>query len=225
MKYFIEGGDLPYVKVLLEAGEAMISEAGGRTWAKGDYVTETTSEGGMGKALGRMFAGESLFLSKYTAQGPVEMAFASSFPGSIMAVELAPGQSIIAQKSAFLCATYGVDLAIHFQKRAGAGFFGGEGFIMQRITGPGLVFFEIDGNVVNYNLQAGERLVCDTGVLALMDPSCTMDIQMVKGMKNVFFGGEGLFDTTVTGPGRVVLQSMTKSGLAKMLAPFIGGNS
>jgi uncharacterized protein (TIGR00266 family) len=225
MKYFIEGGDLPYVKVLLEPGEAMISEAGGRTWAKGDYVTETTSEGGMGKALGRMFAGESLFLSKYTAQGPVEMAFASSFPGSIMAVELAPGQSIIAQKSAFLCATYGVDLAIHFQKRAGAGFFGGEGFIMQRITGPGLVFFEIDGNVVNYNLQAGERLVCDTGVLALMDPSCTMDIQMVKGMKNVFFGGEGLFDTTVTGPGRVVLQSMTKSGLAKMLAPFIGGNS
>lgn len=225
MKYFIEGGDLPYVKVLLEPGEAMISEAGGRTWAKGDYVTETTSEGGMGKALGRMFAGESLFLSKYTAQGPVEMAFASSFPGSIMAVELAPGQSIIAQKSAFLCATYGVDLAIHFQKRAGAGFFGGEGFIMQRITGPGLVFFEIDGNVVNYNLQAGERLVCDTGVLALMDPSCTMDIQMVKGVKNVFFGGEGLFDTTVTGPGRVVLQSMTKSGLAKMLAPFIGGNS
>jgi uncharacterized protein (TIGR00266 family) len=225
MKYFIEGGDLPYVKVLLEPGEAMISEAGGRTWAKGDYVTETTSEGGVGKALGRMFAGESLFLSKYTAQGPVEMAFASSFPGSIMAVELAPGQSIIAQKSAFLCATYGVDLAIHFQKRAGAGFFGGEGFIMQRITGPGLVFFEIDGNVVNYNLQAGERLVCDTGVLALMDPSCTMDIQMVKGMKNVFFGGEGLFDTTVTGPGRVVLQSMTKSGLAKMLAPFIGGNS
>lgn len=225
MKYFIEGGDLPYVKVLLEPGEAMISEAGGRTWAKGDYVTETTSEGGMGKALGRMFAGESLFLSKYTAQGQVEMAFASSFPGSIMAVELAPGQSIIAQKSAFLCATYGVDLAIHFQKRAGAGFFGGEGFIMQRITGPGLVFFEIDGNVVNYNLQAGERLVCDTGVLALMDPSCTMDIQMVKGMKNVFFGGEGLFDTTVTGPGRVVLQSMTKSGLAKMLAPFIGGNS
>ncbi len=165
MKYFIEGGDLPYVKVLLEPGEAMISEAGGRTWAKGDYVTETTSEGGVGKALGRMFAGESLFLSKYTAQGPVEMAFASSFPGSIMAVELAPGQSIIAQKSAFLCATYGVDLAIHFQKRAGAGFFGGEGFIMQRITGPGLVFFEIDGNVVNYNLQAGERLVCDTGVL------------------------------------------------------------
>lgn len=225
MKYFIEGGDLPYVKVLLEPGEAMISEAGGRTWAKGDYVTETTSEGGMGKALGRMFAGESLFLSKYTAQGPVEMAFASSFPGSIMAVELAPGQSIIAQKSAFLCATYGVDLAIHFQKRAGAGFFGGEGFIMQRITGPGLVFFEIDGNIVNYNLQAGERLVCDTGVLALMDPSCTMDIQMVKGMKNVFFGGEGLFDTTVTGPGRVVLQSMTKSGLAKMLAPFIGDNS
>lgn len=225
MKYSIEGGDLPYVKIFLEAGEAMISEAGGRTWAKGDYITETTSEGGVGKALGRMFAGESLFLSKYTAQGPVEMAFASSFPGSVMAVELAPGQSIIAQKSAFLCATYGVEMAVHFQKRAGAGFFGGEGFIMQRITGPGLVFFEIDGNIVNYDLEAGERLVCDTGVLALMEPSCTMDVQMVKGMKNVFFGGEGLFDTTVTGPGRVVLQSMTKSGLAQMLAPFIGGNN
>jgi uncharacterized protein (AIM24 family) len=197
----------------------MISEAGGRTWARGPILTETKG-GGVGKAIGRMFSGESLFLSYYTAQGPAEIAFASSFPGRIAVKELAPGESIICQKSSFLCATYGVELSVHFQKKLGAGFLGGEGFIMQKVTGPGLVFLELDGYCPEYTLAPGERLVCDTGVVAYMDASCQMDVQMVKGLKNIFFGGEGLFDTVVTGPGKVCLQTMSISKLAALLGPF-----
>lgn len=219
MQYRIEGGNLPAVIIQLNPGETMISEAGGRTWARGPILTETKG-GGVGKAIGRMFSGESLFLSYYTAQGPAEIAFASSFPGRIAVKELAPGESLICQKSSFLCATYGVELSVHFQKKLGAGFLGGEGFIMQKVTGPGLVFLELDGYCPEYTLAPGERLVCDTGVVAYMDASCQMDVQMVKGLKNIFFGGEGLFDTVVTGPGRVCLQTMSISKLAALLGPF-----
>jgi uncharacterized protein (AIM24 family) len=219
MQYRIEGGNLPAVIIQLNPGETMISEAGGRTWARGQILTETKG-GGVGKAIGRMFSGESLFLSYYTAQGPAEIAFASSFPGRIAVKELAPGESLICQKSSFLCATYGVELSVHFQKKLGAGFLGGEGFIMQKVTGPGLVFLELDGYCPEYTLAPGERLVCDTGVVAYMDASCQMDVQMVKGLKNIFFGGEGLFDTVVTGPGRVCLQTMSISKLAALLGPF-----
>ena len=156
-------------------------------------------------------------MSTYTARGKAEIAFASSFPGRIVAYELKPGESIICQKSAFLAASYGVDLSVFFQRKIGAGFFGGEGFIMQRITGPGIVFVEIDGHCVEYDLQPGEQIVADTGVVAMMESTCQMDIQMVKGLKNMFFGGEGLFDTIVTGPGKVYLQSMTVAGLASLL--------
>lgn len=196
----------------------------GRTWYKGSVVTETIAEGGLGKSIGRLFAGESLFMSKYTAQSPVEIAFSSSFPGRIVAMELGPGQSIICQKTAFLCATYGVELAIHFQKKLGAGFAGGEGFIMQRVTGPGLVFLEIDGYSQEYDLGPGEQLVCDTGVLAIMDSTCEMDIRLIKGAKNVLFGGEGLFDTVITGPGKVYLQTMTIPKLAGQLINYLPVN-
>ena len=219
MQYRIEGGNLPAVIIQLNPGETMISEAGGRTWARGPILTETKG-GGVGKAIGRMFSGESLFLSYYTAQGPAEIAFASSFPGRIAVKELAPGESLICQKSSFLCATYGVELSVHFQKKLGAGLVGGEGFIMQKVTGPGLVFLELDGYCPEYTLAPGERLVCDTGVVAYMDASCQMDVQMVKGLKNIFFGGEGLFDTVVTGPGKVCLQTMSISKLAALLGPF-----
>ncbi len=219
MQYRIEGGNLPAVIIQLNPGETMISEAGGRTWARGQILTETKG-GGVGKAIGRMFSGESLFLSYYTAQGPAEIAFASSFPGRIAVKELAPGESLICQKSSFLCATYGVELSVHFQKKLGAGFLGGEGFIMQKVTGPGLVFLELDGYCPEYTLAPGERLVCDTGVVAYMDASCQMDVQMVKGLKNIFFGGEGLFDTVVTGPGKVCLQTMSIAKLAGLLGPF-----
>jgi uncharacterized protein (TIGR00266 family) len=221
MNYSIEGGSLPAVIIQLNAGEALISEAGGRTWSRGPIVSESKAEGGIGKSLGRMISGEGLFMSRYTAQGPAEIAFSSSLPGSIIARELAPGESIIAQKSAFMCATDGVDLAVNLQKKLGAGMAGGEGFIMQRITGPGMVFLEIDGFSPEYNLAPGEQLICDTGVIAVMDATCQMDVQMVKGVKNMLFGGEGLFDTVITGPGRVHLQTMTIGKLARLMIPFL----
>ncbi len=221
MQYSIQGGTLPAVIIGLEAGESIISQAGGRTWSRGPIVTDVKAEGGIGKSLGRMFMGESMFLSTYTAQGAGEIAFSSSFPGSIIVRELAAGESIVCQKSAFLCATKGVDLSVHFQKKFGAGFFGGEGFIMQRLTGPGVVFLEVDGYCHEYDLAAGEKIVCDTGVVAVMDATCEMDIQMIKGAKKMLFGGEGLFDTVVKGPGKVYLQTMTIPKLASLLLPFI----
>jgi len=221
MRYNIEGGSLPVVILDLDPGETIISEAGGRTWSRGPVTTESKAEGGIGKSIGRMFSGESLFMSRYTAQGPAEIAFASSFPGRIVARSLAAGESIICQKSSFMCATLGVELAVHFQKKFGAGLVGGEGFIMQRITGPGMVFLELDGHCKEYDLQPGEQIVCDTGVLALMDGTCQMDVQMVKGVKNMLFGGEGMFDTVITGPGKVFLQSMTIAQLAKLMSSFM----
>ena len=160
-------------------------------------------------------------MSRYTAKSDAEIGFSSSFPGSIIARELGAGESLICQKSAFLCATYGVELSVHFQKKMGSGFFGGEGFIMQKVTGPGTVFLEVDGYCHEYDLAAGEKVVCDTGVVAIMDSTCQMDVQMVKGVKNVLFGSEGLFDTVVTGPGKVYLQTMTVSKLADLMVPFL----
>ena len=220
MQYNIVGGSLPAVIIQLSPGETIVSEVGGRTWARGPVLTETKG-GGVGKAFGRILSGENLFLSHYTAQGPAEIAFSSSFPGRIVARVLGPGESVICQKSAFLCASLGVELSVHFQKKLASGMFGGEGFIMQKVTGPGLVFFELDGYCPEYDLAPGERLVCDTGVLAMMDATCQMDVQMVKGVKNVLFGGEGVIDTVVTGPGKVYLQTMSVPKLAKLIIPFI----
>jgi len=221
MQYSIEGGSLPVVIISLDPGEKLISEVGGRTWSRGNVTTETTSNGGAGKALGRMLTGESLFMSTYTANGPAEVAFTSSFPGRIVARELGPGESIFAQKTAFLCATYGTQLSVHMNKKAGAGFFGGEGFIMQKITGPGVAFFEIDGYCKEYDLQPGEQIICDTGVMAMMDETVTMDIVTVKGLKNKLLGGEGFFDTVLIGPGKVYLQTMTIPKLAGLLIPYL----
>ena len=220
MQYRIEGGSLPALIINLNPGETIISESGGRTWSRGPIVTETKG-GSAGKAFGRLLSGESLFMSHYTAQGPAEIAFSSSFPGRIVARILQPGESVICQKSAFLCATLGVELSVHFQKKLGAGLLGGEGFIMQKVTGPGLAFFEIDGFSPEYELAPGEQLVCDTGVVALMDATCAMDIQLVKGAKNLLLGGEGVVDTVITGPGRVCLQTMSVPKLAKLLLPFM----
>ncbi len=225
MKYSIEGGSLPVLICELEAGETILSEAGGRTWQRGPIVRENKAEGGFKKGLGRLFSGESLFMTRYTAEAPAEIAFASSFPGAIMVKELQAGESIICQKRAFMAGSADIDLSLFFQKKFGAGLFGGEGFIMQKITGPGIVFLEIDGHAVEYDLNPGERLVCDTGVVALMDPTCSIDIQSVKGVKNVLFGGEGLFETVITGPGKVVLQSMTASKLAEAIIPYVPSQS
>jgi uncharacterized protein (AIM24 family) len=220
MQYRIEGGSLPALIINLNAGETIVSEVGGRTWSRGPIALETKG-GSAGKALGRLLTGESLFMSHYTAQGPAEIAFTSSFPGRIVARELQAGQSVICQKSAFLCATEGVELSAYVQKKVGAGLAGGEGFIMQKVTGPGMAFFEFDGYCPEYDLAAGEELTCDTGVLAMMDETCTMDVRMVKGAKNLLLGGEGLVDTVITGPGKVYLQTMTVADLAKLIIPFI----
>lgn len=221
MRYQIEGGSLPAVIIQLDAGETIISELGGRTWAKGAILTETKAPGGIGGSFGHMFSGENMFMSYYTAQGPAEIGFASSFAGSIIARELGPGESLICQKSAFLCASSGVELAVHFQKKLGAGFLGGEGFIMQKVTGPGVVFLELDGYVKEYDLMPGEELVCDTGVVALMEESCQMDIRVVKGLKNKLLGGEGLVDTVIIGPGKAYIQTMSLPRLGGVLSPFI----
>lgn len=212
MKYTIQGEPMPVVICTLDAGEQMITEKGSMSWMSPNMKMETAA-GGLGKALGRMFSGESVFQNIYTAErGEGMIAFASSFPGAIRAIEITPDKPVIVQKSAFLAATTGVELSVFFQKKLGAGFFGGEGFIMQKLSGSGIAFVEIDGSAVEYDLASGQQIVIDTGYLAMMDSSCQMDIQSVKGLKNKFLGGEGLFNTVVTGPGKVTLQTMPLSG-------------
>ena len=221
MRYEIKGEPMPVVICHLENGESMITERGSMVWMSPNMEMQTNA-GGLGKAFGRMFSGESIFQNIYTARGGEGMiAFASTFPGAIRAIEITPDKPVIAQKSAFLAATSGVELSVHFRKKLGAGFFGGEGFIMQKLSGHGLAFLEIDGSAVEYQLGAGQQLIVDTGNLAMMDESCSMDIQTVKGVKNVLFGGEGLFNTVVTGPGRVTLQTMPLSSFANTIASVL----
>ena len=220
MTYEITGEPTPVVICELESGEQMITERGSMAWMSPNMRMETGA-GGFGKAFGRLFSGESIFQNTYTAErGRGLIAFASSFPGAIKAVRITPDRPIVVQKSAFLASEAGVELSVFFQKRFSAGLFSGEGFILQRLSGDGMAFVEIDGAAVEYELQRGQSIVVDSGNLAMMDESCSVDIQMIKGVKNVLFGGEGLFNTVVTGPGRIVLQSMPVSGLAAALAPY-----
>ena len=222
MRYRIEGTPLPVVICELNAGEQMITERGSMSWMSPNMKMETTSNGGIGKVLGRMFSGEAMFQNRYTAMGgPGMIAFASSFPGTILAVEITPDRPLIVQKSAFLASTTGVELSVFFQKKLSAGFFGGEGFIMQKLTGHGVAFLEIDGYTVEYDLAPGERLIVDTGYLATMDASCSMDIQSVPGVKNMLFGGEGIFNTVIIGPGKIRLQTMPINSVASSIAPFV----
>ncbi len=226
MKYTIEGTPLPVVICTLEDGESMITERGSMSWMSPNVKMETTSNGGIGKAFGRMFAGEAMFQNRYTSLGGYGMiAFASSFPGSILALEITPDMPIIVQKRSFLAATEGVQLAVHFQKKLGAGLFGGEGFIMQKLTGQGTAFIEIDGHAIDYNLGVGQQIIVDTGYLAKMDATCKMDIVTVPGLKNKLFGGEGFFNTVITGPGKVTLQTMPIHSVASSIAPFVGGGN
>ncbi len=225
LNYKIEGGNLPVLICYPEAGQTLCSESGSMSWMSANMRMETKG-GGFKKAFGRMFTGESLFLNEYTPEGGTGMiAFASSFPGSIIPYEVTPERGIIVQKRGFLAMEKGVDVSVHFQKKLGNIFFGGEGLIMQRISGSGLVFIEIDGHCKEYELAYGETMVIDTGYLAAMSESCTMDVQTVKGAKNVLFGGEGLFLTTVTGPGKIWLQSMPISNVAQQLSVYIPSGS
>lgn len=227
MKYEIRGGVFPVVICELENGEKMITEKGAMSWMSPNMKMETVG-GGLGKMFSKAFSGESMFQNSYTAQGgPGMIAFGSCFPGKILPVEIRPGKELIVQKSAFLASEAGVELSIHFNKKLGAGFFGGEGFIMQRLSGSGIVFLEIDGELVEYDLAPGQQMVIDTGNVAAFDSTVSIDIQQVPGIKNKLLGGEGLFNTTLTGPGRVWLQTMPISNVAQSIRPFIptGGNN
>jgi len=222
IRYEIEGGNLPVVICYPEAGQTLCTESGAMSWMSPNMKMDTNSGGGIKKALGRMFSGESIFMNEYTAQGGTGMiAFASSFPGSIIPYQVSEGNGIVVQKRGFLAMEKGLDLSVFFQKKLGRGFFGGEGFIMQRITGYGMVFLEIDGYCKEYNLGVGESIIVDTGYLAAMSDTCTMDIQPIQGAKNIFFGGEGLFHTRITGPGKVYIQSMPVINTAQALSPYL----
>lgn len=223
MRYDIQGDTLPVVVMYLDSGESIITEGGGMSWMSPNMTMQTTA-GGFGKAIGRMFSGESIFQNIYTAQGgPGMIACASSFPGSVKVFNVTPQNPIILQKSAFLCAQMGVELSVYFRKNFGAGLFGGEGFILQKISGNGLCFAEFDGHVVEYDLAPGQQIIIDTGNVAAMTASCQMNVKTVSGVKNVLFGGEGLFNTVVTGPGKVWLQSMPAAKLAMLLSGYVSG--
>lgn len=226
MRYEIKGGNLPVVICHLEAGESMVTERGSMSWMSPNMKMETSGGGSIGKAFGRLFSGDAIFQNIYTAMGgPGMIAFASSFPGSIMPVDIAPGNDMVVQKSGFLASERSVELSVFFRKKFGSGFFGGEGFIMQRLSGMGTAFIEVDGAAIEYELAPGQQIVVDTGYVAAMSATCSMDIQSVPGVKNVLFGGEGLFNTVITGPGRIILQTMPVSDVAKTLQPFIVTNN
>lgn len=222
-KYEILGGNLPVVVCELAAGESMITESGNMSWMSPNMKMETTSGGGMKKMLGRLASGDSVFQNRYTAEGgDGTIAFASSFPGAIKELQISNGHSMIVQKSAFLASEEGVELSMHFQKKLGKALFGGEGFVMQKLSGNGMAFIEIDGHAVEYDLAPGQEILISTGYLAAMEETCTMDVVTVKGAKNMLLGGEGIFNTVVKGPGKVILQTMPITKVAELLIPFFG---
>ena len=220
MRYEIKGGAFPVVVCNLENGEQMITERGSMVWMSPNIQMETHG-GGLGKMFAKAFSGESMFQNIYTARGAGMITFGSSFPGQIKAIDIGPGKEMILQTSAFLASEAGVDLSVHFRKNLGTGLFGGEGFIMQRLSGSGTAFVEIDGELVEYDLQPRQQLMVDTGNVAGFTPEVHMDIRQVPGMKNKLLGGEGLFNTVLTGPGRVWLQTMPICNVAASIRPYI----
>lgn len=222
MEYQIHGTVMPALEIKLTQGEAVFTESGGMAWMTDGIDMKTSGRGGIGKSIGRMLASESLFMTTYTCRVPEAMiTFTPESPGKIIPLNLKAGHSMIAQKDAFMCAEDSVDLAMHFRKRIGTGLFGGEGFILQKLTGPGTAFVEIAGEVQMVELAAGEKLKIDPGHIAMYEPSCDYDIQMIRGVMNWLGGGEGLFLATITGPGKVWLQTMPLSNLAGKLRRYI----
>jgi len=222
MRYAISGTVLQSLEVQLDSGESMFTESGGMAWMSDGIEMETNTRGGLMSGLGRALSGESLFMTTYTSRVQNGMiTFTPEAPGKVIPLQLAPNQMIITQKDAFMCAQGSVKMEMHFRKKLGAGLFGGEGFILQKITGPGVAFLEIPGEVKEYNLAAGQILKVDPGHIAAFDPSVAYDIQMVKGLKNIVFSGEGLFLATLKGPGRVWLQTMPIANLAHKISKYI----
>ena len=222
MQYEIKGTPFPVVVCKLEANESVCCQRGGMAWMSPNMQMDTNSGGSVKKAFSRAFSGESIFQNKYTAVGGIgEIAFAASVPGNILPIQISAGRNIVAQRSAYLASTPAIENSVFFQKKIGAGFFGGEGFIMQKFSGNGIVFLEIDGSIVEYDLAANEAILVDTGYLAAMDATCSIDIESVKGIGNALFGGEGFFNTKISGPGHIWLQTMPISAIANSIRPYI----
>lgn len=221
MEYTISGSSMPAVKFDLERGEALFTEAGGMAWMKGNVKMETEMPGGLLGGVKRKIAGESFFVTRYTARDQCEITFAPYAPGHIVDIELDGSNEIIMQRDAFMVAENTVKLDMHFRRRLGAAVFGGEGFIMQKLSGRGMAFAEIPGEVVSYNLAAGEEIQVDPGHVAMLEPSVDFDITRIKGVRNIVFGGEGLFLAHLKGPGRIWLQTMTLRNLAAKIASYI----
>ena len=224
MRYDIKGGTFPVVVCQLENGEKMITEKGSMVWMSPN-IQMSTQGGGLGKMFSKAFSGESMFQNIYTANGNGMIAFGSSFPGTVKEIEISPSNEMIVQKSSFLASEAGVNLSVHFNKRLSTGLFGGEGFIMQRLSGHGTAFIEIDGDLVEYDLRPGEQIVVDTGNVAGFTTDVKMEIRQVPGLKNKLFGGEGLFNTVLTGPGRIWLQTMPIARVAASIIPYIPTSS
>lgn len=220
MTYEIKGGNLPVLILHMEAGEQAVCEGGAMSWMD-DGIEMHTEGGSFGRVMGRLFTNESLFQNRYVAQRQAEIAFASKFPGSIVPVQITPEHSIIVQKGAFLASVGNITTGVYFQKRFAGGLFGGEGFILTQISGSGMVFLEIDGSAIEYQLLPGQRKILDTGYLAMMDATCSLDVETVKGAKNIFLGGEGLFNTVITGPGKIVVQSLPLYKTAAALSSYL----
>lgn len=226
MKYEIHGTTLQTLDITLTQGESVFTESGGMAWMTGNIEMNTDTRGGLMKGLARSLSGESLFLTTYTCQGPGGLiTFTPEAPGAILPVELQAGQSRICQKDAFMVAESSVDLEVHFRRKLGTGLFGGEGFILQKLTGPGIAWVEIAGELRSYSLKPGQTMRVDPGHIAMYEPTVDYDISRVKGVRNILFGGEGLFLATLTGPGKVWLQSMPLANLASTLSRYITTSS
>lgn len=221
MEYEIIGTPFPVVVCQLKKGESMLSDSGAMAWMDPCMEMETTSNGGFGKAMGRMFSGETIFLNRYTARADGKIAFSSSFAGEIRKIDIGPGREIVVQKSAFIASEETVERTTFFTKKFSAGLFAGEGFIMSKYSGQGTLFVELDGACVEYDLAPGQQIIVDSGNLAMMDATCNMEIKTVSGLKNKLLGGEGFFNTVITGPGKVYLQTMPVVNLASILSRYI----
>ena len=221
MKFEISGTVMQTVAIDLDPGEQIYSQTNTMAWMNDAIVMDTHTGGGFLAGLKRSLAGGSLFITDFTAQGPGHVAFAPRFPGTIVAKTLAAGESLICRKETFLCAQKSVTLELAWQRRLGAGFFGGEGFTLQKVSGPGTVWLDLSGEVVEKDLAAGEKLLVHAGHVGIQAPTVEFDIQMVRGFKNVVFGGEGLFLATLTGPGHVWLQSMPIMNLAEEVGRYL----
>ena len=222
MKYNIFGNAFPAVSIKMDRGESIYTQSGGMSWMTDGIRMDTNTHGGFMRGLGRMFSGDSLFMATYTAERDnQEISISAALPGEVHVIEVGPGKSYIAQKGAFLCAQQSVQLDADLTKKFSSGMFGGEGFVLQRLSGRGVAFLELDGAVCEYTLAPGERLKVDSGNIAYFEEQVGYSVETIKGFKNVLFGGEGLFLTVLEGPGKVWLQTMTAADLATKIVPYI----